>query len=414
MKALKHLNAHPVEQLAAKLTSVDIPDEIIREADEQLRVTNIQIKTGSLGGPKIDREDLRAAIILEHVFRQRTKQRIPMKILAKAAGVKHTKLEELTKKLMHYLQPTETAVGSARVTRATDSAPSGSVATKHAIPNPFAPSRSDLQQASQPSSTKRQTASARRSILPELSIRLASKVLDPHGCVQAAQRLLDDIHKHIHTSTSFAINGQLYDLKRFEVAYEAAAFYYFAIRQQQTGEGTKSAKASRRNSDAAFDTLDIRDLEAASSDVVLAEVKDTLKKVEQWAKQFEANRIDGTNGSAATKKSMAASGSTKKKRPRESISPATDTQEDILGISMESATVEDAVNLESQREAKRHSAAQWRTDILADAIQQAKQRLSLDCEDGQTIDDDACLEDAANQVFAKYGLLVPNDNDVIS
>ncbi|GKY99521.1 hypothetical protein MPSEU_000906300 [Mayamaea pseudoterrestris] len=428
MQTLNLLN--PVEQLAKKLTSIDIPEEILREANETLRIIDVRIKTGSLG-KNIDRQDTRAAIILEHLYRLKMKERISINVLAKAAGVKVAKLKELQGMLTNYLQSTKVTGGAGRLTRASAAVEDGPSA-KSRFRNPFGPNAttthavpdaSTLQLNARLNASKPLTP-VRDSILPELAIRLASKVPDPHGVVQAAQRLLNDIYKYIESNRSHATAGHLHDLQRFGAAYEAAAFYYFAIQQQQQQSGcerTKS-KSRRRDSDtiASSDILDLRDLETATSELLPAEVKHTLVKVEQWVERLKGHGVSENETVAATMKQSKMDNSTSKKRQRRpSLSvestTATNGENDNAVTAFELAEYMDAAkedaSPESLREERRTLSEQWRKDILVNAIQHAKQSLTSESTavDEFTPTDDACLEYAANKVFAKYGLHVADE-----
>jgi hypothetical protein len=422
-----------VEDLAKKLPAFDFPRSIVRETNERLRVLQTQANVGMLLA-KIDRTETRAAVVLEYVCRERLGRKIPMEDLARAVGVKTFKLQELHNIVGNWRKSSDVSGdGARRSTRATSGSTTGAIIpimgnarrTSHSS-TPTVNSTASTRPL--PTATKRPTAAPvpaptfqqtpRESIFSELAIRLSSQVMDPQGCVQSAQRLLKDIHQHIQTSTNaHAAQGHLYDLQRYAAAYEGAAFYHFANEQLQPGEATtvsvNKKKAGRRRDSVSGggSALDITDLELACSELLRVDLMRTIPVVKEWAKKIAAAKANETNASQGSKKQSSATqgkGPSSKKRQRD---PSLDATADSIIDDVDEAADEETTPLESMQEMQRASCTQWRKDLLANAIKQARHALSPDSDDddedvaASSLSDEACIEYAANQVFQKYGLL---------
>jgi hypothetical protein len=418
-----------VQQIAQKLaSSIDIPDKIIQETSEQLRILNIKVRTGVLL-PKTDRQETRAAVVLEYTCRRNMRQRIPMEQLAKAVGIKPAKLSELHKLIGNWLQPSNAPAVSnnQHVARTRVAVTANTIKQQTATTNTTRPRRSSSSLlAPQPSSQPDIPTTRRHQdcILPELSIRLAFKIVNPRVCAQAAEQLLDDIYRHIHQQTNTAAQTHLYDLHRYAAAYEAAAFYYFAyqqVQQQQQTIGTTSKPSTKTKSNNIMDgsILDWNDLESASTELLAADIQRTVPKIEQWVKKLDAAR-EQQSSTKKRKDNTSAKVTTTNKRRRSDATSKEDQEKDDNGG--ENAN-DDANNLdkedegdlpqESLQELQRTSSEQWRQQVLASALEDARKSLlhqsTPDSMDDNTLSDEACMEYAANQVFAKYNLISVSD-----
>jgi hypothetical protein len=491
-----------VQQVVDKLSrlndNIHIPEPLLDRAREQLRILQIRVAVGKLGNH--DRTEHRAAIVLEYVVRQSQSSssaagKLSMADLAKAVGIKLTHLHELHKVVGNFLQPAQqqqrkhptTALQSSTASRLVGRAPGAGTTTDTTIAAP----NSQLEKSRRLRSTMTQSANNASSFdpnntlrsnsrIPDLAIRLAAFVVDPHGFSRQAEILLAAIEHHI-SSAQTAVHerrGNMYDLQRYRTAYEAACFYYVATTrgQQQQGGGVSKASARRKGDTHNFEDnnnnnnaddgddgkhrpLQVADLVEASNDFTYLELKQVLPNVVELAERIEQEKLQqqklqqqqrlqkekqsqSTGSRNSTKKNSTTKSSKRKQAPDSSATTAAKKQAMIKEMTRQKDDHfhadydnnhynDDGMILEeSLHDNDVVTFAEWKEQMLSQAIHQAKQDIRIENtastnaatvdgnDDADTsndidIDDDnydtisyeTALERAADAVLLKYGLL---------
>jgi hypothetical protein len=427
-----------VQQVVDKLSrlndNIHIPEPLAARAREQVRILQTRVAVGKLGPH--DRPEVRAAIVLEYVVRQSqssnsngsgstaagaTITRLSLPDLARAVGIKVTHLQELHKMVGNYLQPAQqqrkrptTALQSSTESRLTGRA---TATTTIAAPN------SQLEKSRRLRSTMTQSANASsdpnnssnttlNSRIPDLAIRLAAHVVDPHGFSRQAETLLAAIEHHI-SSAQTAVHerrGNLYDLQRYRTAYEAACFYHVATTrgQQQGGGGVSKVSARRKgnnhednnnnNADDGEDgrqrPLEIADLVEASNDFTYLELKQVLPHVVQLAERIEQEKAQ------QQKVQQQRLQKEKEKQQKESTSSSNPTRKMHPSLRRETATT-----TTSKRKQAPDSSATSTATAKKQAIEEMTRR------------DDQGHAEYDNNHYNENGMLLEesvNDNDVVT
>jgi hypothetical protein len=535
-----------VQQVVDKLSRLNgghnihrIPEPLLDRAREQVRILQTRVALGKLG--RHDRPERRAAIVLEYVVRQSQSSssnsggsgsgstsaagsistgtapvtRLSMPDLAKAVGIKLTHLQELHKMVGNYLQPAQQQQRQRQINRPATSRLQSSIPASRLVgrgapgatttdeDTTIAAPNSQLEKSRRLRSTMTQSASASsnassananhsNSRIPDLAIRLAAFVVDPHGFGRQAELLLAAIERHI-SSAQTAVHerrGNLYDLQRYRTAYEAACFYHVVTtrgQQQQPGGGGGAAvsKVSARrksdkhnhedhnniNADDGDDAkhqrpLQVADLVEASNDFTYLELKQVLPNVVQLAGRIEQEKVQqqklqkekqqqsqSTSSRNSTKKSATTmTAASKRKQAPDSNATSTTTSAAKKQAMIKEMTRQKDDHFHAEYDNNRYddsgmileesvvdtdvvTFAEWKEQMLSQAIHQAKQDIRIetsatatsttttvdgnddvdaskdiaidddDNDDDNTIAYDTALERAADTVLLKYGLL---------
>lgn len=157
---------------------------------------NLHNRQGTFG--KHDRDVSRAAALLEYIVREEEDGfKILLKNLAKASFMKEANFVKLHQ-----------VVGNFRANSASSTRRKGPAERNF--------SRTALQQSS----------------IPSLAIRLGNYVHDPNGFARRAQNLFQGIQEHAKSMGVDASRQQLYDMLRYQTAYEAACFFLIATKEK--------------------------------------------------------------------------------------------------------------------------------------------------------------------------------------
>jgi hypothetical protein len=159
-----------------------------------LRMMKLHNRQGTFG--KHDRDVSRAAALLEYIVREEEGGfKILLKKLAKASLMKEANFIKLHQVVGHFR--------------------ANSASTRRKGPAERNTSRTALQESS----------------IPSLAIRLGNFVHDPNGFARRAQNLFQDIQEHAKSMGVDASRQQLYDMLRYQKAYEAACFFLIATKE---------------------------------------------------------------------------------------------------------------------------------------------------------------------------------------
>lgn len=142
-----------------------------------------------------------AAVALEYCLRKHQRP-VDLKLLSKAVGCTQSNLKKLIKYSKYYLDDYQQP--QSRATRQTKTR--GAVASK--------PPNASIDRPP--------------SKVPNLSIKLAAHLMDPHGCSQKAEGIMQYMWND---------KGNRFDLSQFHQAYEAAAIYVVATDVHATKRG---------------------------------------------------------------------------------------------------------------------------------------------------------------------------------
>ena len=202
-----------VEQVVDRLNAGKKPSShSVKRTQDAFRLMNLRHRKGTIS--RFDNDLGRAAALLEYTVREEEGRTIPMKLLAAAAGNSAKNLIKL-----HQI------IGNFR-----------DIST-----NPKSSSSSSV--SSLVSSKRRGEFS--ESSIPALSIKLGALVHDPSGFAHRAQKLFDDMQAYAKTQMGRSDGrGQLYDMQRYQKAYEAACFYLIAIQEKPSSDNQYSKRFS--------------------------------------------------------------------------------------------------------------------------------------------------------------------------
>lgn len=363
-----------VAQVASKL-SIDIGPEIVSEANERLRVLDTRVTTGKLS--KSDRREVRAAVLLEYVAREKLGHRISWKDLAKACGTAPSNLETLHRMIGNYLQPNQQRKKVPRRPLAKQTSNSNPVKVD-IRGSDSANSRKRPRRNSNSGMLSREHETPSSNVLVDLAIRLASFVPDPHGCANQARELLADIQKY--AKETFSVHerrGFLYEMQRYGPAYHAAAFYHVATKGSTRSNGSLGKDSSRA-------ALGVRDLVDASNEFTYLEVMQVLPHVTELAAKVEERRIqqvsDETN-----------------KGPGKTLDKADESEVALLLVTS------DMIESNPTPISPDCSHQNWQQGIIETAMLSSKNSLAASGEQGY-VSDEAALTHAANTVLQRFGL----------
>jgi len=386
---------NPVDQVVAKLRNSRISKALLKKTNEQLRILETRIAVGKLG--RLDRREVRAAIVLEYIVRQHGHVRLSLKELAGAVGMKQKNFNELHGTIGNYLQPTH-QVSTIKRKAAPANVPSKT--QKQALQQ-----QQKWQQQGSSKRPKLRSTEERRSIIPNLAIRLVSHIADPHGLSKKAQALMDDIQNYLETLPAHERRGWVYDMQRYGPAYEAATFYCC---QQGVGNSKSSSNRNNDTDEDAGRSLQLEDLLEASNQFTYLQLKEVLPHVKELAAKVKEHKSKQPSvDQAPSSESTTASLSGGKKKPN---GPLKSNKNNV--IVLDDDNLERAANtkqalddeediVEHQQEA---SFQAWKEQTLAQAREKARQALGETMEAGE-ITDNELLQRAADGILQKYGLL---------
>jgi len=419
-----------------------LPDEVRREI---LEANNIIVRTQEefrflerrvpqkLG--TVDAKELRAACLLEFVFREEkgSGSRLSTKVLAKSLGTSKSNFDKLHSRIGNFRGP---GTNTERCS----------------------------QQLSSSSANNTSGTSTSTTTIPRLCFRLVSLLDDPNAVCLRAERLFEEMKAYVDTLKGARKKDQETDMKRFQAAYEAAILYhvvsefsprrlaarvtaqqYLKRRKQgirasiqrhvRPGESQLLAGNNSDQEDEHTRPLEINDIVDASSSFTIKEFKPVLNHVEKLIQEMEDAKAKAaekeppkttttTSKAAARAKSKASNkkGKTKSvatllgasKRKRAASMDSFDDDDDdedgksrskILRLNDEEADENDE-SAEEKQELEVPTFQAWRQDTLADALGAARKELEETTFIPRTqISDSVALSAAADSVLRQFGIL---------
>jgi len=419
-----------------------LPDEVRREI---LEANNIIVRTQEefrflerrvpqkLG--TVDAKELRAACLLEFVFREEkgSGSRLSTKVLAKSLGTSKSNFDKLHSRIGNFRGP---GINTERCS----------------------------QQLSSSSANNTSGTSTSTTTIPRLCFRLVSLLDDPNAVCLRAERLFEEMKAYVDTLKGARKKDQETDMKRFQAAYEAAILYhvvsefsprrlaarvtaqqYLKRRKQgirasiqrhvRPGESQLLAGNNSDQEDEHTRPLEINDIVDASSSFTIKEFKPVLNHVEKLIQEMEDAKAKAaekeppkttttTSKAAARAKSKASNkkGKTKSvatllgasKRKRAASMDSFDDDDDdedgksrskILRLNDEEADENDE-SAEEKQELEVPTFQAWRQDTLADALGAARKELEETTFIPRTqISDSVALSAAADSVLRQFGIL---------
>jgi hypothetical protein len=379
----------PVEQVIANLKSEkEVSQETLRKCQSAFRTMRIHNRPGCFG--RHDHDLTRAAALLEYVIRETEGRKIPLKNLAQASFLKLVNFQKLHQLVGNFLVNTSAQKRSEETYSLQNSASNGAGSGKD---------RHKLLPSS----------------IPSLAIKFGPYVRDPTGFASKAQDLFSQIERHAKGMNASASRQQLYDLQRYQRAYEAACFYIVATKEK------KPNKASSYDQDGEEKSLDLATLLEASTEFTELQFRHVYKYIEGLLEVFKEKK--------AAKKTQAAS----KKRTSEEAAKATKgkKRQRTSGVTAEdklpAASVETALSILDQidqaqdlNDATEHSSREnaiiravfspsfldWKEQILSKSKKASRETLHKEC--GTPLDDisdSQALAHAADAALLQFGLL---------
>lgn len=394
-----------------------------------VRLLRTKMAVGTFGSQ--DRDDTRAAVMLDYVVRSRSNNdgiggggggatsSFQLKDLAKSVGVKESTFKKLHATMGHYYhdlcrkkEPKRAAgqgpnnFNSKKRKEISSGSNVNPTTTKQLQTNP--PTATTTTRRQQPSTSS--TSSRRRmpeSILPSLAIRLAGHLADPHGVARRARVLFHDIYAHALASLPSAVDrrGQEYDFHRYWSAYQASVLYHVATSAAQESHSNHrtTAHGGAADDETAVRPLKLEDLVKACPDFTYMELKEKIPCVTKWADEIrekQQQRRTTTSSSSSSTVFLL------KKRKTGASSSTTNNEKE-----------------EQQEESDRLLEAssdfdfeKWKETIVTETLERTRANLSKD--NGQGVDDNdnmgaaaTCLDrsvllaEAGKAILAKYGLL---------
>lgn len=406
-----------VEVLVNKLPASmqkDISTDTIVKTQEQLRLLKQKVPTGKLLR-NVDKPELRAACMLEHVCRKEAGIRLCQKTISKSLGARAGNFKNLHKLIGNFFEEPQL----------------------HAVSRRVNPRRNSPQATTQTVALDQ----PEESIIPRLSIRLNSLINDPNGFALKALTLFDDIVDYVDGLKNPRKKDQQNDMQRFRAAYEAACLYYVVSKTQSKNLSriSKSQKISEqqqqvnpmaRQEDDPHRTLEISDIIDASPDFTVTDFKAVVKHLQSLAVEMEESKANiarnVSKSKAVSKKSSGGrKGSTKatttqgksKKRSvgagaaEEIFSKQAKTSrasnESALTSSDDENEVQEGIRGKEERlfDVDIPSLYEWREQTLDNACQAVRQKLDKPSPDPKEIRRSLLLETAADAVLAKFGIL---------
>ena len=251
----------PVKLVLEKLKiERKISSKSIRQTQSALRLMNLQIPLGQFG--KHDQDFRRAAALLEYIVREEEGYKIPYKQLALAALLKESNFVKLHETIGKFRQTTKTNTSSS---------------------DPITKHKKNAENFDRGENKKNDRTSMQGSSIPSLALRLGNLIQDPNRSIKKAEELFQDIRQHAKNMGSDSGRQQLYDMKRYQSAYEAACLYLVASSDKSLSKNTSNnANDVGGENNAGLDVESVLD---ASTDFTNLEFKQVLRHVE---KVFEA------------------------------------------------------------------------------------------------------------------------------
>jgi hypothetical protein len=366
-----------VDAISGIEPSFSVAPESIEKAKEQLRVLNVRVPMGKLG--KGDQGKGRAAVVLDYILLKVGTQRLPIKKLAQAAGLKVPAMEQLQRLAGNYLQNQYQAPGAKRGLEREDTLSPASLAKCRTART----TRPDCVDHGEWAST-----------IPDLAIRLAAYVVDPYGSVKEATSLLQDIKNYIGSLSIYERRGYLYDMNRYRAAYEAAAFFFVAQRDAKAFQ--RNGPSKKGGEDDEYVSFDLQDLLTASNKFTFLELKQVLPHVQQLAQTLEQKRTEASSGT----KKISDKYPNKFKRASKKIKA--DHEEDLE----QNAKARAMVEAELVSGDKAEVFEEWKKKVLESACESVRK------EAGDTgVPELSILAQAADAALARHGISIPETHE---
>jgi hypothetical protein len=352
------------------------------------RMMNLHHRLGTSG--KHDREHGRAAALLEYIVREEEDGfKIPPKKLAKASFMKDENFVKL-----------------------------------HGWVGKF--------RANSASSTRntRRTALEESSI-PSLAIRLGNFVQDPNGFARRAQNLFQDIQEHAKSMMGVdASRNQLYDMVRYQKAYEAACFFLIATKDKTVvhrhssdndgGEEKALDEATILDKCTAFTALEFK-LVLRQTETLMEEMKEVasnvVEKVKKVASKEPSAAITKIPESKYAKRAAALVSQKPSKRTKVGAHHSTSRASvDTTTALLEQVENADDSILEDSRRATTEDSSRiphaspnflaWKEKTLFEARKMARVEIQKETEEpAADISDDRAIDHAADAVLRRHGLI---------
>lgn len=447
-----------VDALHKQQPELQVPAEVVRATSEQYRLLGTRVRVGSLSAT--DSCERRAAVLLEFCARKITGRRLlSWSVLGAAVHVKNpASLQQFQDIVLNYLHQPSAGTQRRAAAEKSTAAKEGcqvSLRTRNHLVN-----YKDCKINKAAVSSNTLVARYEPKILPELVIRLAGHLVDPHGIQKLTVQLLQGIHAYYDNPEAGANcsvverRGHLYDLQRYAAAYEAASLYQVVTTMGNLGGDVDSSAAMltannnkkskkkgdcRKTKDEAFHAededmmplyeqpqqqqeqqqlhhlrpLELSDLVDASTEFTYLELKQVLPRVQELGREIlEANqkqqRFEDSKQHATE---------SRKRQPQRQASNHPHTQNDDDRPSIHELKTIAAPGTEHRSSRNRigddfivparPTFTEWKTQIISAARHQACGMLH-GADDGDNVPimtDREATALAADHVLRKYGLL---------
>ncbi|CAB9508151.1 expressed unknown protein [Seminavis robusta] len=389
-----------VEVLVASLPAAlkqDIDKAIIRKTQELFRVLNTkangqQLTTG-------DSARMRAAVLLDYAVRQDKNVRLCQTSMMKALGLKKKTQKNnfiiLGNRIANYLdEPRATSRNAAKIIQRN---------------NP----RQQLLGAV-PTTTTKETQT--KNNIPRLAIRLSSLIHDPHGFAVQAKQLLQDLHRFVETLQMPKRADLQHDMTRHPECYGAACLYHvvaktqtkkLSARQQQTKQ---PQNATRKLEDDTNRPLEIADILTACPNFNENVFKEICRYVESLVEDMEQTMKETSKKSAASTRNKKQKQSGKNGRKRAAFEARKEAND--KGRKKKKSEKSTETSADDNQPRAQHlsdpveipSIWEWREQVLADACESAKAKLTSQGQASENFTKSQLLAEAANEVLGRFGL----------
>ena len=447
---------------------------ILDAAREALRLLEMKASLGALGkknksgrggggGGGGDRQEIRAAILLDIVLQSKQQQdkqtkqlgqtlsisTISTKEIAQKMGVNHASFQELQEKVRNYYyviqeERNKRSQASKQVARSVqpliNTKTRGPLIGKSALLQSSVAHRPQRPQRNMTCDSLLLTLQGKHpdNIVPDLVVRLALYLRDPAAMLQSTVTALKNFLQYTKKQAAKMPTTQQrldyeYDVRRFWPAYQAAMFYHlvtgssslFKHDAKTTGRKSNStaSKTSSHDEEEGSNTLTVEILVQASSTFTYMEVKEKIPFVHQWYEDTKEEREKSHKPKDTIKeesnKVVDESKTPARKRKGESVKgnepldkscgKKTKTSGALRAFQVNTFSLEDSDFVNdpenndhdmNERE-KAETFASWKSTILDAACNKF---VPTDQTATNQLDRHQALELAANEVLAKYGL----------
>jgi len=239
MKRRRPAILHDVVQEIANQLHESIPDSVVTEVSDMLRLLDARARARSLG--EGDSRQGRAAALLEFQYYETTNKKLKWKSLAHASGVKQKSLQALQRKGLNLLNADQAC-----------KLPKSQSTKRQRVSVPVSSSSQNTAMGTAdptPSKPRRDNYSTRVDRMSAISVKLSDYVVDPHAICRSAHQLLNSLESSLRAANSYRNHeAAMYDFARNATLYEGVAMFLVCTHKnvQQVGENTNSLRNPTR------------------------------------------------------------------------------------------------------------------------------------------------------------------------